>query len=75
VIISATASRTVYWDNGTTSIETASPNINTSHGVINGNTLIVGENDSTSIRTIIITATYEQVSKTIEIEQSVKSIS
>lgn len=75
VIISSTASRTVYWSNGTTSIETASPNINTSYGVINGNTLIVDENDSTSIRTIIITATYEQASKTIEVEQSVKTIS
>ena len=75
---SASITHTSVWVNyeGTTSnyqethsVETVSPSISSSLGTINGNTLTIPKNSTTTSRSIIVTASYEGSYKSITITQ------
>lgn len=74
VAISATASRLVYWSDKSVTTEEGIPTISVSAGNLSNNVLTLGANTSTSVKTIIITATYEGTTQTLDISQAGKTI-
>lgn len=72
--ITASASRTVYWESGDVTEETGNPTLSTNLGSLSStsspSTLTLGENTSTSSRTATITATYSGKSATCTVTQA-----
>lgn len=72
--ITASASRTVYWESGDVTEETGNPTLSTNLGSLSSSsspsTLTLGENTSTSSRTATITASYSGKSATCTVTQS-----
>lgn len=74
VNITPGATRIVHWSDKTTTIEYGIPTLSVSAGILSGRTLTIGANTSTSIKNITITATYEDVSEELNIQQAGKTI-
>lgn len=74
VAISATASRLIYWSDGSTITETGIPSISVSTGDYSNGTLTLGVNTSNSVKTITISATIDGVTNTLDISQAGKTI-
>lgn len=72
--ITASATRTVYWESGDVTEETGNPTLSTNLGSLSStaspSTLTLGENTSTSSRTATITATHGGKSATCTVTQS-----
>ena len=72
--ITASATRTIYWESGCVSEETDYPTLSTNLGSLSSSsspsTLTLGENTSTSSRTATISATYDGKSATCTVTQS-----
>lgn len=72
--ITASATRTVYWESGDITEETGDPTLSTNLGSLSSSsspsTLTLGENTSTSSRTATITATHGGKSATCTVTQS-----
>ena len=72
--ITASATRTVYWESGDITEETGNPTLSTNLGSLSStsspSTLTLGENTSTSSRTATITATHGGKSATCTVTQS-----
>lgn len=72
--ITASATRTVYWDSGDVTEETGNPTLSTNLGSLSSSsspsTLTLGENTSTSSRTATIAASYSGKSATCTVTQS-----
>lgn len=74
VAIFAKATREVYWSDESITVEEGIPTISVSDGVLEGNLLTVGINTDTAIKTIIVTATFEDTIKSLELLQDGKTI-
>ena len=74
VTITPSATRTVYWSDRSTTIEYGVPTLSVSSGTLQGRTLTLDANTSTSVKTITITASYEGVTKQLNITQAGKTI-
>lgn len=74
VSIFTKATREVYWSDKSVTIEEGVPTISVSEGVLDGNILTVGINTDTAIKTIIVTATFEDMIASLELLQDGKSI-
>lgn len=72
--ITASATRTVYWESGDVTEETGNPTLSTNLGSLSStsspSTLTLGENTSTSSRTATITASYSGKSATCTVTQA-----
>lgn len=72
--ITASAKRTIYWENGSVSEETGNPTLSTNLGSLSSSsspsTLTLGENTSTSSRTATIKATHGGKSATCTVTQA-----
>ncbi len=74
IIITPGATRVVHWSDKSTTIEYGIPTLVVSAGTLSGRTLTLDPNTSTSVKTITITASYEGVTKQLDITQAGKTI-
>lgn len=74
VSIFVKATREVYWSDESITVEEGIPTISVSDGILEGNLLTVGINTDTAIKTIIVTATFEDTIKSFELLQDGKTI-
>ena len=70
VTIMSSAQRTLHWSDGSTTVETVVPTLSSTDGELNYNVLTLYGNDSTSEKTITITATHQGKSATCTVTQN-----